>query len=139
MNQNYYKTVFILHENPAKWPSNFAIITAENPMDQSMTETENKERTGRLLKHIGKLKHGCLTGSSRNLLHQEKSFSVKVDFDEAINIGNKFEQRAIYYIRNGTLLLVDCSNREFFELGNFEERIWNPKDQFNTNEKKSSQ
>ena len=123
MNENYYRTLFLLSEIPVSWPSNFAIITAENPMDQKMTEVENAKRTNRLIERMGQRKHTYMLGCSENYSHQEKSFAVVIDFDEAVSIGKEFDQRAIFYVEQGKLLLVDCNNGERTQMGNFEDRI----------------
>lgn len=124
MNPAYFKTIFLITDIPSQWPSNFAIITVWNPMDQKLSIKQNQSRDKELLlKFTKNNKFSPLIGSSPDYLHQEKSYIIEVSLQEAVQIGNDYDQRAVYYVENGSLQLIDCKTREKFSLGNFTDRI----------------
>ena len=123
MNPEYDNTVFLLPEFPAVWPNNFAIITAHNPMDQKLTDSENIKRNQQLVEWA-KLKIFIkLIGSSTDRTHQEASFALECSLKEAIEIGEQLNQRAIFYIRGENLELVECRSGKSKGLGKFTERL----------------
>jgi hypothetical protein len=123
MNPEYDNTVFLLPEVPASWPNNFAIITAHNPMDQKLTDSENIRRNQQLAEWAESKIFIKLIGSSPDRTHQEASFAVECSLKEAIEIGEQFNQRAIFYIRGANLELVKCSSGKSKILGKFSERL----------------
>ena len=64
MNPEYDNTIFLLTEVPAVWPNNFSIITAHNPMDQKLTDSENIRRNQQLAEWAEPKIHIKLIGSS---------------------------------------------------------------------------
>jgi len=123
MNPEYDNTVFLLPEVPAGWPNNFAIITAHNPMDQKLTDSENIRRNQQLAEWAEPKIYIKLIGSSPDRTHQEASFALKCSLNEAIKIGKQFNQRAIFYIRGEKLELVECRSGKSKILGKFSERL----------------
>ena len=123
MNAEYFKTIFLISSIPETWPSEFGIVTAFNPMDEILSEKENFLRNQNLSKVIGKKLFIELTGSSLDFSHQEKSFALVCSMQEAIEFGKDFEQRAIFFVRNGNLKLVECESGKSHNLGIFEKRL----------------
>ena len=123
MNPEYDNTVFLLPEVPAVWPNNFAIITAHNPMDQKLTDSENIKRNQQLAEWAEPKIFIKLIGSSPDRTHQEASFAGEYSLKEAIEIGEQFNQRAIFYIRGENLELVECRSGKSKMLGKFSERL----------------
>lgn len=123
MNPEYDNTAFLLSEFPAVWPNNFAIITAHNPMDQKLTDSENIRRNQQLAEWAKSKIFIKLIGSSHDRTHQEASFALKCSLKEAIEIGEQFNQRALFYIRGENLELVECSSGKSQGLGKFTERL----------------
>lgn len=124
MNPAYFETIFLITDIPNQWPSSFAIITVWNPMDQKLSIKQNQSRDKELLlKFTKNNKFSSLIGSSPDYLHQEKSYIIEVSLQEAVQIGNDYNQRAVYYVENENLQLIDCKTREKFSLGNFKDRI----------------
>jgi hypothetical protein len=123
MNPEYDNTVFLLPEVPTFWPNNFTIITAHNPMDHKLTDSENIRRNQRLADCAEPKIFIKIIGSSPDHSHQEASFALKCSLKEAIKIGKQFNQRAIFYIRGENLELVECSSGKSKRLGKFTERL----------------
>jgi hypothetical protein len=123
MNPEYDNTVFLLPEVPAVWPDNFAIVTAHNPMDHKLTDSENIRRNQQLAEWAEPKIYIKLIGSSPDRTHQEASFVLECSLKEAIEIGEQFNQWAIFYIRGENLELVECRPGKSKILGKFSERL----------------
>jgi hypothetical protein len=123
MNPEYSKTIFLISKEPESWPDEFAIITAHNPMDLKLSDYENSLRNEKLLKRIQSNVFLELSGSSPDHSHQEASFAFTSKIQEAVDIGKEFQQKAIYYVKDGNLKLVECCTRKIEELGNFNDRF----------------
>ena len=123
MNPEYSKTIFLISKEPESWPDEFAIITAHNPMDLKLSDYENSLRNEKLLKSIDSNVFLELSGSSPDHSHQEASFAFFSKIQEAVDIGKEFQQKAIYYVKDGNLKLVECCTGKIEELGNFNDRL----------------
>jgi len=123
MNPEYFNTIFLISKEPDRWPDEFAIITAHNPMDLNLSDNENSLRNEKLLKRIHSNVFLELSGSSPDHSHQEASYAFISDLPKAIRIGKEFQQRAIFYIKDGNLKLIECTTGQTQELGKFIERI----------------
>ncbi len=127
MNQNYFGVVFQRVENISNVIMPFAIVTAHNPMDMCLDELENNERNEKLRKDLflSDFIHREIIGSSEDHSHQELSFVVKCNLKQAIQMGNKFEQRAIFWVEDNKLEIVDCKTLKRYDLGSFKKRLQN--------------
>ena len=127
MNQNYFGVVFHRVENISNIIMPFAIVTAHNPMDIRLDEFENNKRNKKLRKDLlqSDFIHCEIIGCSEDHTHQELSFVVKCDLNQAIQMGNKFDQRAIFWVEDNKLQIVDCKTLKVFELGSFKRRLQN--------------
>ena len=123
MNPEYEHTVFILTEFPSIWPDEFAIITAYNPMDKKLSDGENRKRNQELTNWAKEKAFIDLIGSSPDRTHQEQSIGVTFTLKEAIEVGLRFNQRAIFYVKNGNLELVECNSGKSKCLGKLIGRI----------------
>ena len=127
MNQNYFGVVFQRVENISNVIMPFAIVTAHNPMDMRLDEFKNNERNEILRKDLlqSNLIHREIIGCSEDHTHQELSFVVKCNLKQAIQMGNKFEQRAIFWVEENKLQIVDCKTLKSYDLGSFKKRFQN--------------
>tara|TARA_B100001057_G_scaffold454501_1_gene500336 strand:+ start:468 stop:860 length:393 start_codon:yes stop_codon:yes gene_type:complete len=127
MNENYFGVVFLRVENISNVIMPFAIVTAHNPMDFRLDELKNSERNERLRKdlHQSDFIYREIIGCSEDHTHQELSFVVKCNLKQAIQMGNKFEQRAIFWVEGDKLQIVDCKNLKSYDLGSFKKRFQN--------------
>ena len=127
MNENYFRVIFIIVENITDFPKPFSIITACNPMDVSLKKSENQKRNEKLKVDLNNAQYFYkpIIGSSPDYSHQELSFTIKCTKKEAIQLGNKFGQRAIFWVTSKKLLVIDCDDQKEYDLGSFEKRIRN--------------
>ena len=125
MNDKYFETVFLTCESSEEFPESFAIVTACNPMDKILTQDENDERNRQLLDilHSRGQYVASIIGSSRDLEHQEPSLIVRASRAESLELGIRFEQRAIFWVSKDLLEIMECSSGKRFPVGSFRKRI----------------
>jgi hypothetical protein len=113
----YFKTIFQTEPPASGFPCSFAIVTGCNPDGITVSAERNGFLTRELQLELEKAKarYWSVRGCSPDLRHCEAGFAVEVDLRIAVALGRKFQQEAIYWIRNGQLFVVDCrSGQEVF-------------------------
>ena len=125
MNDKYFDTVFLVCEPVDKFPESFAIITACHPMDHILSQAENRKRNQELIDILKtrRLYAGSIIGSSQDLSHQEPSLIVHASRAESLELGIQFEQRAIFWVSNDLLEILECSSGNRHPVGSFRKRI----------------
>jgi len=89
----------------------FAIITAHNPGNRKLSETENRKRNRLLYKELHNdytllRAKGCLEG------HCESGFAVlEISLEEASEIGLSYGQYAIFYNSGSCQKYVKCDDQ----------------------------
>jgi Protein of unknown function (DUF3293) len=126
----YDETRFALKEpSPARWPNNFAVITACNPLGQGIDEQVDKSATTRLRKTLSRLelKRHRVAGLSADGKHREPGFAIwGCNLQAALSIGGEFAQNAIYWVENGRIDVVSCRTGERERVGLWSERLQTP-------------
>jgi hypothetical protein len=127
---NYRKTIFVVNKL-VKPPSSFAILTADNPGSNVLPKSVNKKATNALLQELHDLQ--CcpieIRGSSRDLDYSECSYIAQISKQDALRIGERYQQNAIYWVDNNKLYLISCTAAQHDEeeyLGLFSERLMTP-------------
>jgi hypothetical protein len=125
MNENYKNVIFLIEKSNTIFPQSFVIITACNPMDKILEHNENQKLNADLLEKLNFFKREVMsiTGSSLDLKHQEPSYLIEVGVKEGVKMGRSFNQRAIYWVNNDHLYLIDCTTEEKESVGSFSEKI----------------
>jgi hypothetical protein len=126
VNPAYYDTQFRGSIVPEKLPSPCYIITACNPMDEPLSDAENKRRNEGLKQNIKNGGHLCIEviGGSKDWPHQEPSFLTSAPQTEVIQWAKHLNQQAIFEISKDTLYLLSTEHPEQkVRLGSFKERI----------------
>ncbi|WKE64827.1 DUF3293 domain-containing protein [Gallaecimonas kandeliae] len=123
----YQNTVFLMQRPPSRRLS-FAIVTAYNPRGKALCEAANHYRDQRLeaeLKATGQHPQP-LWGCSPDFQHREKSWALVMPKEQAVQLGWRLEQNAIYYVEHDVLYLVPClmEDQEESRLGLFSERLF---------------
>ena len=126
MNSEYFKTRFRTDENQIHLLEEFVIITAypttgENwdtaiidEADQKLT-TELKSRKSWMFR---------IEGYSPQTRHAEQGWGTSMPIDEACDMGLRYLQDAIFYVKNDLLSVTYCDERrELVKIGSFEERL----------------
>lgn len=89
-------------------PEHFFIVTACNPFGGQATAEENDENSEKLQQQIRNhgWHHFPATGYCDD--HEEPGFGVVCSRTEALMLGESFRQDAIFEVKGGQVLLVDC-------------------------------
>ena len=125
MNEKYFETLFLDCDKDDEFPKTFAILTAFNPMDQSLGNDLNKKRNLELFQILGDRgkTFARVTGSSPDHSHQEPSFLVHCSRQDALELGTTFRQRAIFWVNDDQLEIIECSTGISHSAGSFRNRI----------------
>ena len=124
MNQSYFDVIFIGCKKIGSLPKKFAILTACNPMDEILKKTENKKLNQGLRRALSEFEMPTynIIGSSPDLNHQEPSFLIEIPENQAIEVAASFNQRAIFWVSNDQMEIIECSTRKRYPAGSFSER-----------------
>ncbi|MDG3088998.1 DUF3293 domain-containing protein [Vibrio hannami] len=103
----------------------FAVITAWNPFGKLMSNSVNQRANYDLECDILKQNYEKLLVGDINREWTEESFAVEMPLVEAVELGKKYNQNAIYYVRNDRLFLVSCvdNNADESEIAQFSQRV----------------
>ena len=117
--QIFAQAVFRGEPFPADWPSAFAIITAHDPEGRPASPADNISADAALeleLRAAGRRLHR-VTGGSADGLHQEPGWAVPLGLAEAGDLGRRYRQVAVFFVRDGSLQLVACEDGTTLDLG----------------------
>jgi hypothetical protein len=115
----FKQAVFRGEPLPADWPTDFAIITAYDPEGRATSPEANVAADAMLkaeLQAAGFRLHR-ITGGSADGVHLEPGWGVAVGLPGAVEFGRRYRQVAVFYIRAGSLILVDCEDGSAEDLG----------------------
>ena len=117
MKTEYKQTHFELL--PEEAPEDFWLITAYNPNGQTADTTKNREADSRLLRELenADLRPLRIIGISPDESHAEPGWACTIDERHAIELGNKYEQDAVFHFHLGRVDLVNCKNGERESIG----------------------
>ena len=126
MQSDYFETRFQLGLTAENLPEQFAIITACQPTGTKWPEERNQEANRQLqqeLEQQGALL-GEVTGYSPRTGHAEPGFAALLSFNQACDLGLRYQQDAIYFISCGTLFVSHCDLRRALKpVTHFHERV----------------
>jgi hypothetical protein len=125
MHEVYFDTVFTTLENAPSWPAEFAILSAYATTGEIWPEERNLAADARLERE---LRARCqtvqrITGASPDGAHAEPSWAVEISLDEALAIAARFEQDAIYYVREDVLFVIAVRVDSSMVVGSFRSRL----------------
>ncbi|MEY3110820.1 MAG: hypothetical protein RJB43_733 [Verrucomicrobiota bacterium] len=115
----FSQAVFRCEPLPADWPADFAIITAYDPDGLSTTAEQNLAADFALeaeLRAAGYRLHR-ITGGSADGVHLEPGWGVPIGLPGAVEFGRRYRQVAVFAVRAGRLVLVDCEDGSAEDLG----------------------
>ncbi|MGB6221518.1 DUF3293 domain-containing protein [Haloferula sp.] len=124
----YFETRFQIEGEPSSLPPVFAILTAFYPMDEVTSPEANTAADALLESALRSAGHEPVrvTGTSPDRSHEEPGWAINCPLEEALLIARQFRQRAIWWIENDELRLVDCGNPTPLPVAWFSERIQTP-------------
>ncbi|MFM7242379.1 MAG: DUF3293 domain-containing protein [Opitutia bacterium] len=119
LRQLYRQAVFRGEPFPADWPTDFAIITAYDPEGRVVAPTDNLAADARLRAELGAGGHRThrVTGGSADGRHQEPGWAAPIGLPGAVELGKRYRQLAVFYVRAGELSLIDCADGSSEDLG----------------------
>ena len=123
--ESYKTSIFLCHQ-ALKCDVDFAIISAQNPAGNTEHPYLNLRRDKELQAYLNlqRLPSRSVIGSAPDLSFQEKSWIVLCDKSIALQLAQKFQQNAIYWVQQGELFLVPVLMPQHEEsLGAFIERL----------------
>ena len=128
----YFETRFRQHFSETEWPPEFAIITAYATTGESWTDERNAVADRSLeseLQNAGRW-FKRLTGHSPTTGHAEPGWAVELSLDAACEIGCRFKQDAIYFVKGDSLFVSLCEHarRRLVSVGAFRVRLSGPED-----------
>ena len=126
MQPDYFETRFQLGLPAESLPEHFAIITAYQPTGTKWPDERNEEANLRLKQELEQQEVllGNATGYSPRTGHAEPGFAARLSFEQACDLGLRYEQDAIYFISSGTLFVSHCDNRRALKpVARFQERV----------------
>jgi hypothetical protein len=93
-----------------KWPECFAILSAWATMGESWSLDRNQLADEQLRAELVQSRawHVRCTGYSPATGHTEPGWAVDMDCGAACELGRRFLQHAIYYVRSDVLRVVSC-------------------------------
>ena len=107
------------------WPAAFVIITACDPDGKKTDPTVNQSADFQLESEL-RIK-GCrywrVTGGSPDFAHAESGYAAELPLSEALELGRKYRQEAIFWIERDELIIVGCGSELRQELGSWSERL----------------
>ena len=128
MHPAYFETRFRTLTSVPSWPDEFVIVTARAPTGESWSDEEN-ERADRRLEQVlrGEFRVAWrqrITGYSPVSGHAEPGWAVVLPFDDACDLGRRFLQDAIYWVRGDELSVSFCDHRRALVwVASFRERL----------------
>jgi hypothetical protein len=133
----YFETHFLLESPVENWPDEFAVITAFAPTGTQWTDEQNQAADQELEAELNRQllwKHR-LTGYSPVTGHAERGWAVATDFESACDIGQRWQQDAIYFVRLDKLSVSHCDDRRCpVHVGGFRERLHHRTDEQRSDE-----
>ena len=126
MQPDYFETRFKLGLPAEDLPDDFAIVTAFQTTGQQWPIERNQEASQKLqteLEQNGGLL-GTVTGYSPRTGHAELGFAARLSFEQACDLGLRYEQDAIYFVSGGTLFVSLCDHRRALKsVTRFQDRV----------------
>ncbi|MGP8307016.1 DUF3293 domain-containing protein [Vibrio sp. YIC-376] len=108
---NSYSNAFFHFES--QWSVlSYVVITAWNPYSNLRSKKDNCITNQELVKRLQHTNYVPVTVGDRGFEWYEESFAVDITIEEAISLANEYQQNAIYYVTDGELYLIACSDPE---------------------------
>ena len=126
MHPAYFDTRFLIETPPDVWPTRFVILSAWATTGQSWTQVANQAANHQLAELLADrgLWRMQLIGYSPITGHAEPSWAFPMSLDEACDLGQQFQQDALYYVEADQLSVTHCDHRRcLVPIGSFRKRL----------------
>lgn len=91
----------------------FAIVTGWNPASRWLSKDENRRNNQQLRQEIDHTYHVEVLVGNRDFSWVEESFAIEMDRENAIELGKRFNQNAIYFVEKEQLYLLSCLSERY--------------------------
>jgi hypothetical protein len=108
LDPGYSQTVFIATQPVNGWPESWGIITAYNPPGVARSLAENEAANAQLQSTLAEWTHFPVTGASPDLSHREPGYGVEAPLMRLLELGRRFDQAAIFWVKRGVVFLYPC-------------------------------
>lgn len=122
MNPEYFRARFRCVVPREALPDAFAVVTACNPDDAAWSVGRNRDADAAFARELeaAGIRRWRITGGSEDFLHREPGWGVDCGgSDKAVELGRRLGQRAVFWIEQDRLELVDVVEGTRFDLGSW--------------------
>lgn len=122
----YFETRFQVQRVPERWPDPLVILSAYATTGQVWTPAQNDAADHRLAQWLRQhgLWHHRITGYSPSTGHAEPSWAFSLPLPDACQLGQRFQQDAMYYVEGDQLWVTHCDDRRaLVPVGRFRQRL----------------
>lgn len=109
-----YKDVYFFSNRELSF-SQFAVITACNPLSIRVSNDENSRKNRTFENKLKNFNYCKLLVGDLKRTWLEESFAVEIPQYLAIELGKMAHQNAIYYVKNDELYLISCLENNILE------------------------
>lgn len=129
MNPSYRTTRFLAELPRGGMPVRFGVVTACDPVGKPRADAENDTATATFQNEL--LREGVtffpVTGGSPDFSHAEPGFGIVLgSLEEALALGRRWQQEAVFWVEYGEVLLCSCTSEETVHIGKWSERAESP-------------
>jgi len=127
MKEEYKHTYFELL--PEEAPDDFWLITAYNPYGEVTDIIRNREADSSLLRDLENAgqRPQRVIGTSDDASRAEPGRACPIEEKYALELGNRYEQDAVFHFHLGRVDLVNCKNSNRESIGERKDRIRDPR------------
>jgi hypothetical protein len=123
MNPGYQDVHFRAELPKAGLPAAFGVVTACNPNGITVAKEKNHQATDALRRALSAENQFFfpVIGGSADFSHAEPGFGVLFkSSEEAVSWGLRYQQEAVFWIKEGSVQLVPCDGTASVELGSWQ-------------------
>lgn len=122
----YFAVRFRAPEEPGPWPAAFGVVTAYATTGESWPPERNEAADRALAADLSARRrvHRRIVGYSPTTGHAEPGFAVGLSFDEVCDLGRRYLQDAVYFVRGDALFVSYAdARRALVPVGSFRARL----------------
>ena len=122
----YFQTRFFTDAAVADWPDAFVIISAYATTGETWTDEQNREADASLAQELREQHEWMvrITGYAPDGSHAEPSWATDMPVHQALALGVRYRQDAIYGVKGDHLTVIRCNRpNDTAPVGPFRKRV----------------